>query len=86
MLTSSKIGELNSQDCDTCTKMCYADMFLSKTAWREVEIKPRSLQTLRYLTSIFLRGWLFCCETGMLSLDPKGLSSKLIIRSTGLKT
>ena len=34
---------------------------------------------------ISLEVWLFWCEIGMFSLDPKWLSSKLIIKSTGLK-
>ena len=42
-------------------------------------------KNIEIFTSISLEVRLFCCETGMLTLDPKWLSSKVIIKGTELK-
>ena len=46
---------------------------------------PMESKNIEISTSISLEVRIFCCETGMLTLDPKWLSSKVIIKGTELK-
>ena len=46
--------------------------------------KIEEATNIEIYTTIFLEVWLLWCETGMLSLDPKWLPSKLIIKCTEL--
>ena len=48
------------------------------------QYKAEKPENIEISAPISLAIWRFCWETGMLSLDPKWLSFKLKIKSTGL--
>ena len=49
------------------------------------QYKTKESKNIEISAPISLEVWLFWCATGMFSLDPKWLPSKLMIKSLGLK-
>ena len=70
----SKVEDWSCNDCQQsadCFAMC--------------QYKTEDSKNAKISTPTSLEIWLFCCETGMLSIYLKWLPSKLIIKSTGFK-
>ena len=89
------IGENHTIQVQTFRKHSYKTLKVedwSCNNWQQLDncftisqYKTEKSKNTEISTPILLEVWLFWCETKMLSLYPKWLPSKLIMKSTGFK-